>query len=374
MGATMASHLFACTAITRPYGRIAAKPVKFAPVLGIAIASLTAVSTPRIAAADEGGIGFWLPGSFASLAAAQQVPGWAVAIVDLHSQASASGNVAAAREVTIGKLNATVNANLNVNLDARADLVAVAPSYVFATPVLGGQLGVSVMGVYGRPDASINGTLTASVGPLSATRTGSITDARSDFGDLYPQTTLRWNQGVNNFMVYSMGDIPVGAYDPSRLANLGIGHGAIDGGAGYTYLNPKTGYEFSVVSGFTYNFKNPSTDYQNGIDWHVDWGMSKFLTKQLFVGPAGYFYQQLTGDRGAPAFLGENLSRVAGVGPQLGYLFPVAGMQGFLNLKAYWEFDAARRADGWNTWVTFALSPAAPEKAVSAPKSPMIYK
>jgi hypothetical protein len=72
--------------------------------------------------------------------------------------------------------------------------------------------------------------------------------------------------------------------------------------------------------------------------------------------------------------LGENLSRVAGIGPQLGYLFPVAGMQGFLSMKAYWEFDAARRAEGWNTWVTFALSPAAPQKAMSAPKSRMIYK
>jgi hypothetical protein len=26
-------------------------------------------------------------------------------------------------------------------------------------------------------------------------------------------------------------------------------------------------------------------------------------------------------------------------------------MQGYLNLKAYWEFDAANRAAGWNSWV-----------------------
>jgi hypothetical protein len=31
-------------------------------------------------------------------------------------------------------------------------------------------------------------------------------------------------------MVYGTGDIPVGDYDPRRLANLGIGHGAIDFG------------------------------------------------------------------------------------------------------------------------------------------------
>ena len=43
---------------------------------------------------------------------------------------------------------------------------------------------------------------------------------------------------------------------------------------------------------------------------------------------------------------------------QVGFIFPVAGMQGYLNLKAYAEFDNANRPDGWNVWVTFVLSPA----------------
>jgi hypothetical protein len=33
----------------------------------------------------------------------------------------------------------------------------------------------------------------------------------------------------------------VGAYQSTRLANLGIGHGAADAGAGYTYFDPSTG-------------------------------------------------------------------------------------------------------------------------------------
>src|SRR5207247_9017431 len=67
-------------------------------------------------------------------------------------------------------------------------------------------------------------------------------------GDLYPQATLKWNAGVHNFMTYLTGDIPVGAYDPARLANLGIGHAAIDGGGGYTYFNPATGTNFQPRS------------------------------------------------------------------------------------------------------------------------------
>jgi hypothetical protein len=272
---------------------------------------------------------------------------------------SAGGDVAAAREVTIGKLNPTVNVNLNLNLHSNGDVALINPSYVFATPVLGGQLAVGMMGLVGRNNSSLDGTLTAMAGPLVATRAGSIDSSLTGFGDLFPQASLRWNMGVHNFMTYVTGDIPVGAYDPSRLANLGIGHGAIDGGFGYTYYNPQTGHEFSAVTGFTYNFKNGDTNYTNGIDWHLDWGASQFLSKQLFVGLVGYLYDQITPDSGAATFLGANESRVAGIGPQIGYLFPVGDKQGYLNLKGYAEFDAARRADGWNVWLTFAISPAA---------------
>ena len=212
----------------------------------------------------------------------------------------------------------------------------------------------------GRSSGELDGTLTVAVGSFSATRQGQLSDARDGFSDLYPQASLRWNSGVNSWMVYAMGDMPVGTYDSSRLANLGIGHGAIDAGAGYTYFDPKTGHEFSVVTGLTYNFVNPSTDYQNGIDWHVDWGASQFLTKTVQIGAVGYFYQQLTADRGAAPFLGENLGRVAGIGPQIGFIFPAGSMQGYLNLKSYWEFAAENRASGWNAWVTLAFSPTPP--------------
>jgi hypothetical protein len=41
-------------------------------------------------------------------------------------------------------------------------------------------------------------------------------------------------------------------------------------------------------------------------------------------------------------------------------VFPIdATHQGYLNLKAYKEFDAENRADGWNVWLTFAITPAA---------------
>jgi hypothetical protein len=330
------------------------------------------VTFSGIAKADEGGVSFWLPGLFGSLAAAPQQPGWSFGTIYYHASVSADRNVAAAREITVGRLSPTVNVDLNVNLHGKADLAAIIPSYVFATPVLGGQLAVSMMGIAGRSSASLDGTITAGVGPFSTTRAGSFDSSVSGFGDLYPMASLRWNQGVHNFMTYVTGDIPVGAYDSRRLANIGIGHGAIDGGGGYTYFNPQTGHEFSAVGGFTYNFKNTDTQYRNGVDFHLDGAASQFLSKQLFVGVVGYTYQQVTADIGALPILEPFKSRVSGIGPQIGYLFPVGDMQGYLNLKGYKEFEASNRPDGWNLWLTFAISPAAPSAARSPSK--LVYK
>ena len=60
------------------------------------------------------------------------------------------------------------------------------------------------------------------------------------FGDLYPAATLKWNQDVHNFMIYATTSVPVGIYDPTRLASMGLGHWAADTGAGYTYLNEQS--------------------------------------------------------------------------------------------------------------------------------------
>jgi hypothetical protein len=184
--------------------------------------------------------------------------------------------------------------------------------------------------------------------------------AVTGFGDLYPQIFLRRNNGVHNWMTYLTGDIPVGAYDSMRLSNVGIGHGAIDAGGGYTYLNPDTGHEFSAVLGFTYNFLDHSTQYQNGVDMHLDGGASQFLSKQVLVGLVGYVYKEIGCDSGSGDHVGCFQSQVVGVGPQMGFILPLGdNLQGYLNVKGYKEFANEHRPDGWNVWATFVVSPAA---------------
>jgi len=323
---------------------------------------------PRISFADEGGVSYWLPGFYGSLAAVPQQPGWSVVSIYYHTTVSAGGDVFLSREFQIRNLPVNLSATANASLHATGDLGIFAPSYTFATPVFGGQAAVSLMGIYGNTSTTINGTISGTVGGIPfGPRSDSLSGSTTGFGDLYPQFSLRWNSGVNSYMAYITGDVPVGDYSASSLANIGIGHGAIDAGGGYTYFNPQTGREFSGVLGFTYNLMNQSTQYQNGVDMHFDWGASQFLTQQVQVGLVGYLYDQLSCDSGSGDRVGCFESRVAGIGPQIGYIFPIGNMQGYINLKGYGEFDAAARPSGWNAWLTLVLSPAAAAASPSPP-------
>jgi hypothetical protein len=308
-----------------------------------------ALATGGQALADEAGVSAWIPGFFGSMAAAPMVPGPQLASMYYHSSVDASGN----DEFVSG-------GGISVGIDGDADILIEIPGYVFEEPVLGGQVFMSMAIPFGHMKASADVTLT---GPNGGDLHGERTDRLTAFGDLAPFVSLRWSEGVNNLMVFGTVGVPVGSYDEDRLANLGIGHASINGGVGYTYFDHETGYEFSLVPGLTYNFENKHTEYQNGVDFHLDWGASKFFESGWQIGAVGYAYQQITGDEGDGAVLGDFKSRVFGVGPQIGYSFPIGGALGYLNLKGYYEFGAENRSEGWNTWVTFALSPQPPHAA-----------
>jgi hypothetical protein len=90
------------------------------------------------------------------------------------------------------------------------------------------------------------------------------------------------------------------------------------------------------------------------------------------VGLVGYAYDQVSADSGAGNRVGAFESRVFAVGPQIGYIFPIADKQGYLGLKSYFEFEARHRPEGWNTWLTFSISNAAPSP--SAAPSRLVHK
>jgi hypothetical protein len=114
--------------------------------------------------------------------------------------------------------------------------------------------------------------------------------------------------------------------------------------AGYTCLDQKTGHEFSAVAGLTYSAMNPFLQYQNGIDFHLDWGASQFISKNVHVGLVGYYFQQLTDDRGPGAKLGGFRGQAVGLGPQIGFIIPLSkDYQGYLNIKGYKDLETVRQ-------------------------------
>lgn len=101
------------------------------------IAVLLALSG-QVARANEGGVSFWIPGFFGSLAAVpQQAPGWSFASIYYHTSVSAGSNVALAREIEIGRIPANLAATANANIKANVDLGIVGATYAFATPSSG---------------------------------------------------------------------------------------------------------------------------------------------------------------------------------------------------------------------------------------------
>lgn len=139
--------------LRRPSDRPSARLIGCVAPLAFAALAWSA----NIASADEGGVSFWIPGFFGSLAAAPQQPGWSWASIYYHTSVSGNGALALAKEFQIKNVPVSFSGQANVNVKGTGDLGFVAPSYVFATPVLGGQASATIIAAYGRSSASWTG-------------------------------------------------------------------------------------------------------------------------------------------------------------------------------------------------------------------------
>jgi len=284
------------------------------------------------ARADEGGTSFWLPGQYASLTAQAPPPGWSLSTELYYYKGSAPNSANQGSAVPPGTRS-------------ESSQLSLSPTYAPNTTVLEGQLSLFVsFGVGSNTAQSDPG---GSADSSSQTVTG--------WTDLSPGAALNWTRNANSWMVYLTGNIPVGSYESQRYANIGIGHGAVDAGGGYTYFKPASGLSLSAAVGFTYNYENPSTDYRNGIDSHMGWSAMQSLSASWRVGLAGYVYYQLTGDSGSGDTCGPCKYRVASVGPQVSYNFNVAGQQWSADLRGYYEFWAQNRLEGYALFATLSI-------------------
>jgi hypothetical protein len=323
------------------------------PIL-LAAAIIALVTGRQGARADESGTSFWLLGTYATQAAVPSDPGLSIDMTYYSAGASAGRSASFTR-----------GGRIEVGLDTASNYILLTPTYTFESKVLGGQFAFGITALWGNYASTVSANLVA---PSGASISGALGDSMTAFGDLFPTASLKWNSGVNNFMAYVTANVPVGAYDVNRQATVGMGRWALDGGLGYTWFHESKGLEFSTVAGLTYNFMNPYTAYQSGIDLHVEISASYYLTERFLAGAAGYFYQQITADSGPGATLGPFISRVAGVGPQLGYDFALGHRSASLSARGYYEFAGQNRPQGWTAWLTFVVSLGVPgQKAAPKP-------
>ena len=186
--------------------------------------------------------------------------------------------------------------------------------------------------------------------------TASDTSDASGLGDvvLVPWV-LYWNTNNLHTSFSQFIVAPTGDYNESDPINTSLNYWSFDTNIAVTYLNPANGWELSANLGYIYNTENSNTDYQTGQEVHLDFAINRYLSESLALGVHGFHLEQISGDSGDGALLGDFEAQASGVGPALLYTTQIANKP--ISLKAKWlhEFDAERRIEGDHFIVSIAF-------------------
>ena len=252
-----------------------------------------------------------------------------------------------------GLLPISGSVNNNITADALMNLFQL--TWVTDQVFNDARLALALLFPYGNVEVSADAALQTP----GIQKGASLSDEVTDFGDPVLGASLGWkNRNGDLFRAWSLYSslfIPIGSYEVGRLANTGSNRWGLDAGTSFTLANFKRGREFSGVLGLTFNDKNDDTNYDSGTESHLELSYKQHLKKGLSFGVVGYYYQQLTADKGGPAALGDFKGRVAALGPEIGYQFNTATRSLGLDLRWYHEFAAQNRVEGDSVFLTLSL-------------------
>lgn len=287
--------------------------------------------------AEEGGAGRYVPGNAATLIDLPPTKaGWVFESIYLHydGDASASGTFPNAGLVTAG-------------LDASSDAFILGGLYTFETPVLESHYSMGVFVPYLWMDVTAN--------VVAGGTTGFRSDSADGIGDitLIPMM-MAWKYDSWQFSAMLPIYAPTGDYDVGSLANVGRNYWTFDPTLQVSYNNEKTGFNAAIFTGVTLNTENNDTDYQSGSAFHIDASVQQLLPVGpgfLSVGFNAFYYEQIEGDSGSGATLGDFKGRTLGVGPVLSYVLPMK--DNTLVFEARWlpELETKNRLEGDYIWV-----------------------
>jgi hypothetical protein len=237
---------------------------------------------------------------------------------------------------------------VRVKVKARPLFEVLALTTVTKRQVFGSNYGYGILVPVGRMD--IAASLETPFGELRRHRSA------TGLGDVMLLPLLVGGQrGREHWSATTVVYLPTGGYSVEELASLGRNRWALEEDFGYTWLDPETGGELSLLLGYTVPFSNHTTDYESGHELHLDFALAQHYRNGSVLGLVGYWLQQTTPDSGSGAMLGPFRGRTAGLGPLFSWNGSWKGQPITFTTKYYWDLKAENRVKGESLWFNFGL-------------------
>ena len=256
-----------------------------------------------------------------------------------------SGDASASRGLPMGGA-------VGLGLDADVFLTMPTAIWVTSADLFGGDLAFSGTFVYGNSDVSAD--LTISIPPIPP---GSValSDDQWAVGDPVFSALVGWHGEDYHYLVTASVNVPVGSYDAGRLANVALNRWALDITTAGTWMFAEKTMELSGALGFTFNGENDDTQYETGTEFHLEAALFYHFSEAFSIGLNGYYYNQISGDSGAGATLGDFEGRVTALGPGVSGTFQVGPAPVAWSLRYFHEFNVKNRLEGDAGWLTISL-------------------
>jgi len=179
-------------------------------------------------------------------------------------------------------------------------------------------------------------------------RVPGLSESRFGLGDIivdpfilsWHSKNWHWATGLDIY-------VPVGTYDKTHLANPGRNYWTFEPVVGFTFLS---GNNFEISCKFMYdiNTENNDMDYKSGQEFHLDYAVGKKFGNTT-VGLGGYYYTQITDDKGPTVGPDGNKGMVFAIGPQVKY-----DSKGRSFVFSYQkEISAENRPEGQKFWFKY---------------------
>lgn len=280
--------------------------------------------------AAESGSGLYIGGSQAFGAGVTPPPGFYFTVGGLYYD---------------GDVGAVIDGGV-VDLNARKTAFAAVGNalYVWEHGLLGGNLGVSAS----LPFASFVDLQATASGAI----VGGIETSGWGIGDLSLKIQNGWSNGSFSHTASVTMWLPTGRYDTGFSPNAGKNHVGFDLSWGFTKIWENPSLELSGSFGYSIELENPATNYRNGDTFHAEGALGYRMDNGWTLGVAGYAIQQVTGDSGAGASLGDFKRRIFGVGPAIGFSGLVGDRVLSVSARHYQEFGAQNAFQGHITFLT----------------------